>query len=290
MRYRHRPAGGKGASLFFLQTFVLRMSVPQLRAGIDCRDHDFECRSLSRGAIDQDVASPTPDSVQRQEQTEAGAALAEAEKGLKDFLTVFGGKPASFISDANVHRITALGRNNDLAARLRCLNRVEQKIDEQVLQLGLVRPHMQRRCERAYRNFYGTGAGCRTDKLLGGGDSSIQVHDISGMPLSARQAQEVLSNAAAAQDLFARDRRIVTNSGLIHWPTLSAWGFAEDALHAHQGGCQRRVHLVRKPRGQHSNRRQAVRLGQLRLGRSPFGDVAPDFYYLSQPARGVQNR
>src|ERR1017187_3695658 len=124
MRYRHRPEGGRVASL--------SVSVLRLRTGIDGRDHDFEYRPLSKGTLDQDVASPTPDGVQRQEQTEASAALAEAEKRPKDLLTVFRGNAASFIGDANVHRIAACGGHDDLAARLRCLNRVEQKIDQQV--------------------------------------------------------------------------------------------------------------------------------------------------------------
>src|SRR5208282_1256649 len=131
------------------------MSVLRLRTGIYGREHDFEYRPLSRCTLDQDVASPTPDSVQRQKQTEAGAALAEAEKWLEDFLTVFRGNPASFIGDANVHRIAAFGGDDDLAARFRCLNRVEQKIDKQVLQLGLVGPDVQGGRERPHGDVHG---------------------------------------------------------------------------------------------------------------------------------------
>jgi hypothetical protein len=60
----------------------------------------------------------------------------------------------------------------------------------------------------------------------------VQIHDGTVMSLSSRQTQEMLGDPATPQDLFARNRGILVDSGLVHLPILAGWSLAEDSLNA----------------------------------------------------------
>ena len=82
--------------------------------------------------------------------------------------------------------------------------------------------------------------------------SRRNVHDVARRTLAARQAQEVLRDAAAAQDLLARDGGALARSGRAS-PVRGS--FAQDPLDARQHGGERRVQLVREARGQQARAR-----------------------------------
>jgi hypothetical protein len=74
------------------------------------------------------------------------------------------------------------------------------------LQLGFDRAHVNSGCQRLHHDVHRTSAGSRLDEPLSRRDGGIEVHNFSGaMPLSTRQAQEVLRDATAAENLLSRN-------------------------------------------------------------------------------------
>ena len=139
------------------------------------------------------------------------------------------------------------------------LDRVQQQVDQRVLQLGLVGAHVQPRRRRSTLDRARRGRAPSARSAAPTADTVAGRSTMSpGDGLAARQAQEVLGDAAAAQDLLARDRRALS-------PTLRPFrrsrrrglGVAQDALDAGQHRASGVFSSCEKPGGEHARARPA---------------------------------
>lgn len=87
------------------------------------------------------------------------------------------------------------------------LNRVQQQVDDHVLQLGFVRPNVES-CERGRQDdAHGMSPRGWIDQTGRRNHRVVQIDDIGRRVLAARHLQEVLRDAAATQQLLAGGRR-----------------------------------------------------------------------------------
>ena len=108
---------------------------------------------------------------------------------------------------------------------------------------------MQAVRKRPHLDLHRVRLPCGIDEPLCGLDRLGYIDNRSGTALSSRQTQEVLGDAATAQQLLARNRSILVDPGLIHLPLLLGRSLAKDAFDAGKHGAQRSVQLVRKAGG-----------------------------------------
>ena len=101
--------------------------------------------------------------------------------------------------------------------------------------------------------------------------------------LAAGEAQEVLGDAAAADQLLAGDGGAFVDAHV-------GWGIAQDAFHAHQYRCQRRIEFVRETGSEYADRGEAVGFSQVGFRRATLRDIAPDLDYVRHTTGTVEDR
>src|ERR1035438_4872578 len=125
-------------------------STPCSSRGPQRRQHDLERRPPAHRARHLDLPSPPPHEIQREEQPQPRAALPCAEERLKNTLLVVGRDAAPVVDHPDSHLLSRLRFHGHLPARLRCLYRVQQQIDQRVLEFRFVRAHVHPRRRRPH--------------------------------------------------------------------------------------------------------------------------------------------
>ena len=189
--------------------------------------------------------------------------------------------------DPDADRIAPVDPEAHRAAGLAGLDRVQQQVEQHVLQLGVVDAHAEppARPARPRSRPSARGPWARS----AGPPRRASARDRPGRPASPgplERRRKCWVMPAAAQELLAGDRALSSTRAparAASSPSAAARG-AQDPLDAGEHRGQRRVQLVREARGQQAQRGEPVRLGQPGLGRAPLGDVAPDLDHLDDRA------
>ena len=250
-RRRRRRAGREAAGFMRRRPPLERRSRPAAAGS--------RRSSPARRALDHDVAAPAADEVQRQEQTETGAALSQAEERLEDALA--GARPRC----RTRRRVTRMR-----TARLGSASRVDAGRPGWQAWTALSSRLISACCSSASsaRTWRPGGERLHVDPHRSGRARSARSaarrrataargRRCRRRGLAARHAQEVLGDAAAAQDLLARDRGVLADASPRPGRLSCGARVAQDALHARQHGGERRVQLVREAGGEHARARPA---------------------------------